>query len=121
MTESSQPVEPEYGYGESYVQPVTVFLGNISCSLQLATESDNPRRAYADSAGRIPPDPRRWTPPRASMPGVKKLLVKIGINGLALYAATLIVGGVKLKVADGAPDATKEKVLTILLVAVIFA
>jgi putative membrane protein len=55
------------------------------------------------------------------MHGVKNLLIKIGINGLALWVATLIVGGVTLKVSDNAANPTKEKVLTILIVACIFA
>ena len=55
------------------------------------------------------------------MPRVKKLLVKIGINGVALWITTLVVHGVKIEVAPGAPDGTKEKVLTLLAAAVIFA
>ena len=55
------------------------------------------------------------------MHGVKNLLIKIGINGLALWIATLVVGGVHLQVSDTDQHATKEKVLTILIVACIFA
>jgi putative membrane protein len=55
------------------------------------------------------------------MPGVKKLIVKIGINGIALWVTTLLVHGVTIDVASGAPDATKEKVITVLLAAVVFA
>jgi putative membrane protein len=55
------------------------------------------------------------------MPRVKKLLVKIGINGVALWITTLVVHGVKIEVAPGAPDSTKEKVITVLVAAVIFA
>ena len=52
---------------------------------------------------------------------MKKLLLKIGINGVALWVTTLVVSGVKILVDPGAPDATKQKVLTVLVVAVIFA
>jgi putative membrane protein len=52
---------------------------------------------------------------------VKKLLLKIGINGIALWVTTLVVSGVKIVVDPNAPDATKQKVLTVLIVAVIFA
>lgn len=55
------------------------------------------------------------------MPRVKKLLVKIGINGVALWITTLLVHGVQIQVAPGAPDGTREKVLTVLVAAVIFA
>ena len=55
------------------------------------------------------------------MRGVKKLLIKIGINGLALWAATLFVSGVQIEAAPNATNETQQKVLTILLVAVIFA
>jgi putative membrane protein len=52
---------------------------------------------------------------------VKKLLLKIAINGVALWVTTLVVSGVKIVVDDNAPDATKQKVITVLLVAVVFA
>lgn len=55
------------------------------------------------------------------MPGVKKLLAKIAINGVALWITTLLVHGVQIQVAPGAADSTKEKVLTVLLAAVVFA
>jgi putative membrane protein len=52
---------------------------------------------------------------------VKKLLLKIGINGVALWVTTLVVSGVKIVVDPDAPDATKQKVITVLIVAVVFA
>jgi putative membrane protein len=52
---------------------------------------------------------------------VKKIAVKIGINALALWAAAYLVHGVHILADPGAPDATKQKVITVLLVAVVFA
>ena len=52
---------------------------------------------------------------------MKKLLLKIGINGVALWVTTLVVSGVKIQVDPNEPNATREKVLTVLIVAVIFA
>jgi putative membrane protein len=52
---------------------------------------------------------------------VKSIAVKIGINALALWAAAYFISGVQILVAAGAPNATKEKVITLLIVAVIFA
>ncbi|ACU77633.1 membrane protein of unknown function [Catenulispora acidiphila DSM 44928] len=52
---------------------------------------------------------------------MKNLLLKIGINGIALWVTTLVVSGVKILVEPNAPNATRQKVLTILIVAIIFA
>ena len=52
---------------------------------------------------------------------MKKIAVKIGINALALWAAAYLVHGVHIITDPGAPGATKQKVITLLVVAVIFA
>ena len=52
---------------------------------------------------------------------MKKLLLKVGINGVALWVTTLIVSGVKIQVAPNAPDHVKQEVITLLIVAAIFA
>jgi putative membrane protein len=52
---------------------------------------------------------------------VKKIAIKIGVNALALWAAAYFVSGVQIQVNAGAPNATKEKVITLLIVAAIFA
>jgi len=56
------------------------------------------------------------------MPGVKKLLLKIGINGVALWVTTLVVSGVTIQADLNAPgNANEQKVLTVLIVAAVFA
>jgi putative membrane protein len=52
---------------------------------------------------------------------VKQIAVKVGINALALWAAAYFVHGVRIITDPNAPDATQQKVITLLLVAVVFA
>src|SRR4051794_35633268 len=141
MTESGHRLLPEYGYPRMCESSATDFL---ETSMRTVTYESSrspltPLWAHPElrrvsvrrfrCAGDVPlltpktapTDPSTLHPAPCEHAAVKKLLLKIGINGVALWVTTLVVSGVKIQVDPNEPNATREKVLTVLIVAVIFA